>query len=137
LKSAENRKHFLRLHEILRGSKGIVYLMFLGRDTYTAMIRNSFVPAIFQNPENVDQTVKNLLKHGSELLIFRRKDRKEKRPGRKANIYTASFDPIFLTLRAFGIDFDKDEMQRVIKLLSPTNDYFPRYLQLLSHSCYS
>jgi len=103
--------------------------MFLGRDTYAAKIQNSLVGTIYKKNSSVNQTVQRLLKHGSEFLIFQRKHREEGVPGRKAEIYTASFDPVFLSLEAFEIDFDKDELQRVIKLLSRANDYFPQYMR--------
>jgi hypothetical protein len=103
--------------------------MFLGRDTYAAKIQNSLVGTIYKKNSSVNQTVQRLLKHGSEFLIFQRKHREEGVPGRKAEIYTASFDPIFQTLQAFNVNFDKDELQLVIKLLSPANDYFPQYLR--------
>jgi len=93
LKPQKNKKLFQRLDKILNGLNGIVYLMFLGRDTYAAKIQNSLVGTIYKKNSSVNQTVQRLLKHGSEFLIFQRKHREEGVPGRKAEIYTASFDP--------------------------------------------
>ena len=129
LKSEGNKKLFHKLNRALTGSDGIVYLMFLGRDTYAAKIQGFLVGTIYKHNSNVNQSVNRLLKYGSEFLVFRRTHREKRTPGRAAEIYTASFDPIFLTLGAFGMDVDKDEMQLVVKLLSPTNDYFPQYLR--------
>ena len=128
MKPQKNKKLFQRPDKILNGLKGIVYLMFLGRDTYAAKIQNSLVGTIYKKNSSVNQTVQRLLEHGSEFLIFQRKHREEGVPGRKAEIYTANFDPIFQTLLAFNVNFDKDELQQALKLLSPANDSFPQYL---------
>jgi len=104
--------------------------MFAGRDTYAARIQSPLVGTgkIFKNISNVNQTVKRLLKHGEEFLVFKRKYRKEKERGRKAEIYTASLDPIFVTLRVFDIDFDEEVLPHVLERLSAGNDFFPQYL---------
>jgi len=128
LKSEGNKKLFQRLDKILGGSDGIVYLMFLGRDTYAAKIKDSLVGTIYKHDSNVNQAVKRLLKHGSEFLVFKRRYREEGTPGREAEIYTASFDPIFLTLKASDIDFNEKELQHTLECLSPANDSFPQYL---------
>lgn len=128
MKSVKNRKLFQKLDKILSGSDGIIYLMFLGRDTYAARIQGSLVGTIYKNNSNVNQAVNRLLKHGSKFLIFQRKHRGEKTPGRKAEIYTASFAPIFETLQAFDIDFDEKELQHALESLSVANNYFPEYL---------
>ena len=128
MKSEENKKLFQRLNKILSGSDGIVYLMFLGRDTYAAKIKDLLLGTIFRHDSNVNQVVNRLLKHGSEFLVFKRKYRKEKTPGRAAKIYTASFHPIFLTLEAFNVNFDKKELRFLIESLSASNDAFPEYL---------
>jgi len=102
--------------------------MFLGRDTYAAKIKDSLVGTIYKHDSNVNQAVKRLLKHGSEFLIFQRRYREEGTPGREAEIYTASFDPVFLTLKAFDIDFNEKELQDALESLSTANNSFPQYL---------
>lgn len=129
MKSLGNSK-LQRLNEILKGSNGIVYLMFVGRDTYAARIQGSLVETgkLFKNNSNVNQALKRLLKYGEEFLVFKRKYRENGKRGRKAEIYTASLDPIFATLRTFNIDFDEKEFQHIFKCLSAGNDFFPQYL---------
>ena len=60
--------------------------MFLGRDTYAAKIKDSLVGTIYKHDSNINQAVNRLLRHGSEYLVFQRKYRKEKTPGREAEI---------------------------------------------------
>ena len=128
MESKKNRKLFQQLSKILNGLNGIVYLMFLGRDTYAAKIQNSLVGTIYKKNSSVNQAIQRLLRHRSEFLIFQRKHRDEGVPGRRAEIYTASLNPIFQTLQAFNVNFDIDEVQQVLELLSPANDSFPQYL---------
>jgi len=104
--------------------------MFVGRDTYAARIQGPLVGTgkIFKNNSNVNQAIKRLLKYGQEFLVFKRKYRKDGKRGRKAEIYTASLNPIFATLKSFDIDFDEKELQHILTCLSAGIDFFPQYL---------
>lgn len=129
LEPESNRETLQRLDEILSGPVGIVYLMFLGRETYTAMIQDLMVNAgIYRKTPSVNQAVKRLLAYGSEFLIFQGKRGEKGKPGRKAHMYTASLPPIFMTLKAFDIDFGEKELLHVLACLSVTTDFFPQYL---------
>jgi len=128
LKAGTNRNEFPSVNGILSGSDGLVYLAFLGRETYATHIQGSFVPSIYKNAPSVNQTVKRLLKYDSEFLIFKKEERGEGKGGKARKIYTANFDPIFLTLQAHDVKFDERELRDTIGSLSLANDYFPRFL---------
>jgi len=128
LKAKTDRNEFQRINGILSGLDGLVYLAFLGRETYTTRIQGSLVPAIYKNAPSVYQTVNRLLKHGSEFLIFKREERGKGKGGKERKIYIANFSPIFLTLQAHNINFDEKELRNTIDSLSAANDLFPRFL---------
>ena len=123
-----NKKKFARLNKILKGSDGIVYLMFAGRETYAAKVQGCLVSTIYKHSANVNQAVERLLKYKSEFLVFQKRQREEGARGREAENYTANLDSVFLTLRSLGVEFNQDELQLALVQLSEANDYFPKYL---------
>lgn len=123
-----NKKNFARLNKILAGSDGIVYLMFVGREIYAAKVQGPLVGTIYRHGANVNQAVERLLKHKSEFLVFRKRKREKGARGREAENYTADLDPIFLTLRSLGVEFNQGELQLTLGHLSEANDSFPKYL---------
>ena len=123
-----NRNECQRINGILSGSRGLVYLTFLGRETYATHIQRSLVPSIYKNAPSVNQTIRRLLAHESEFLIFKRKERGKGKGGKERKIYTANFGPIPLTLQAYNVDFDEEGLHDAIKSLSEVNDAFPRFL---------
>jgi len=133
LKVKTDRDEFQKINGILSGSDGLVFLAFLGRETYATHIQGSLVPSIYKNVPSVNQTVTRLLKHGSEFLIFKREERGKGKGGKERKIYTANFRPIFLTLQAHNINFDEKELRHTIDSLSAANDSFPRFLLNLFH----
>lgn len=128
MKVKTNRDESQGINGILGGLNGLVYLAFLGRETYSTHIQSSLVPSIYKNASSVDQTITRLLEYGSEFLIFKREERGKGKGGKKRKIYTANFDPIFLTLQMHDIDFDEKELRYTIDSLSAANDSFPRFL---------
>jgi len=122
-----DKKKFARLNKILKGPVGIVYLMFAGRETYAAEIQGCLVDTIYRHGANVNQAVDRLLKHNSEFLVFKRKQREEGSRGREAEIYTANLEPIYVTLTSLGVEFNREELESVLVQLSEANDYFPKY----------
>ena len=123
-----NKKIFARLNKILKGSDGIIYLMFAGRETYAAKVQGRLVGTIYKHSANVNQAVERLLKHKAEFLIFKRKQREYGSRGREAENYTSNLDPVYLTLKSLGVEFNQEELESVLVQLSEANDYFPKYL---------
>jgi len=119
---------FKTINRNLSGSDGLIFIAFLGRETYATHVQNSIVPFIFKNPQNVNQAVKRLLRHGSKFLTFKRKEREKGKGGKERMIYTANFNPIFCSLRTHNIDFDKNDLQLIFRTLSIANDFFPQFL---------
>ena len=111
--------------QTLDGSTGITYLMFLGRETYPHKIQESLVSAgIFKNKENVNQAIYRLLKYDDQYLQFIRKVKTAGMP----KIYTADFNPIFVTLEKLKQKFDVQKVKSTITLLSGLNDHFPSFI---------
>ena len=123
-----DKKKFARLNKILNGSDGVVYLLFVGRETYAAKVQNRLVGTIYKHGANTNQAIERLLKHQSEFLVFKNKQREEGSRGREADIYSANLEPIFLTLKSLGVEFNQRTLQLALESLAEGNDYFPNYL---------
>jgi hypothetical protein len=128
LESEINKKNFARLNKILKGSDGIVYLMFVGRETYAGKVQSMLVGKIYKHSANVNQAVDRLLKYPSEFLVFKNREREEGTRGREAEIYSANLEPIFLTLKSFEIDFNQTQLRFTLVRLAENSDQFPTYL---------
>ena len=118
--------------EALDGTAGIVYLMFLGRETYVAQIQEPLTASrIYKNKENVNQTFYRLTKEEGKLLKL---IRTEKGKVGTPNLYTSNFEPVFTTLKKAGIEFDEKDLTKTLTDLSFLNDSFPKYLiNILNH----
>jgi len=119
---------FKTINRNLSGSDGLIFIAFLGRETYATHIQNTLAPSIFKNPQNVNQAVKRLRRHGSKFLVFKRKERGKGKGGKERKIYVANFNPILYSLRANNIGFDYNDLQLVFRTLSIANDFFPQFL---------
>jgi hypothetical protein len=117
----------------LAGSAGVIYLMFLGRETYIADIQEPLLPreklpyakcGFFKNKENVNQAFERLQEKGEFYLRF---VREEKKPG-KPRFYAANMEPLFATLEGAGVKFDEGVFESLLKSLSVLSDEFPSYL---------
>lgn len=114
--------------EILRGSTGIVYIMFLGRVTYAAEISQYLVPTLYRKSPSVNQAVQRLLSHGSDFLVSKGRHREEGTPGPEAEMYTANHDPLFGILKKYDIRFDRDQLTYTISNLYEASAGFPKLL---------
>lgn len=119
---------FEKVCKKLSGRTGLVYLMFLGRENYTAKVKETLLETqIYANSENVYQAVERMLVDDELYLKFLGEKRVRGGPGRAPNIYTASFEPVFNVLRRLKVDFNREHFESLIKSLSFLNDNFPVY----------
>lgn len=117
----------------LAGSTGVIYLMFLGRETYIADIQEPLLPpkklqsrrqGFFKNKENVNQAFERLREKGEFYLKFMKE---EKKPG-KPKFYTANMGPVFATLNGARVKSHEAMFESLLKSLSVLNDEFSSYL---------
>jgi hypothetical protein len=101
--------------------------MFVGRETYAAEIQDSLVKTVYAHNANVNQAIERLLRHKSEFLVFKKSHREEGIRGREAEKYTANLEPIFETLKSFGVAFNQSKLEDVLGQMSEVNSYFPKY----------
>ena len=112
----------------LNGARGIVYLMFLGRETYAGAFQKKLVKeGLLKDESNVNQCVSFLLKN--EFL----RDVKElKEPG-KPKIRTADKAVLYETLRVWAPKLSQEEVKEImfwVDNLGDAIDFFPNYLAL-------
>ena len=118
-----NKTRTLRdIGDDLAGSAGVIYVMFLGRETYIADIQESLLPheklpspkrGFFKNKENVNQAFERLQEKGDFYLRF---VREEKKPG-KPRFHTANMWPLFATLEGAGVKFDKRSVRLSFEII--------------------
>lgn len=128
MKVENDRIIFEKSNRMLGGSNGIVYLLFIGRDTYAAKVQCLMKNTLFTHESNVNQVIGKLVKEGSDFLVSKGPYRKKGARGRKRDIYTANLDPILVTLKAFNIEFNQKELQDTLTSLAETSDFFPKFL---------
>jgi hypothetical protein len=119
---------FEKSSNILGGSNGIIYLLFLGRDNYARQAQGPMKGTLFTDNSNVNQVIGKLLKETPDFLISKGKCREEGKRGRERNLYTANINPIIVTLKAYNIKFDQQEIELALKELAETGDFFPQFL---------
>lgn len=125
------------LDKILSGSKGIVYLMFVGREANTAKVVKTLVEGhIVKDPNSIYGSINHLKKSG-----FIKTVRVLSEPG-PPKIRTANLQPIFDTVsfyRAWKMipednqqltNDEKKKMTSLFESMAPLLDYFPKYLSL-------
>ena len=109
--------------DALKGTSGLVYLMFVGNETYPNKIQSPIVKAgLLKNKENVYANVKKLIEKG-QFLRFLRIERKAGCP----RVFTADLAPIFTSLNYLKIEFDKEKVIDALKNLGFLNDLFPKF----------
>lgn len=118
-----------RISRDLRGSNGVVYLMFLGRETSVSRIREP-TKVIFPggHVENVNQAFKRLKDKDTYLRFIKLEETTPRKPGRKPEIYKADYEPLFITLRELKIEFEEKWLKNLVENLAVLNDYFPSFL---------
>ncbi len=108
----------------LDGFTGLVYLMFLGRETYPGEWVEELWPRFVENKETVYQAVKRLERRGL-VHVVRREEKKRGRP----KYYQADPTPFINTLR----QYTKNEVlikkvMRLPSVISPLINKFPMML---------
>lgn len=113
----------------LNGARGIVYLMFLGKETYVGAFKDKLVrPNLLKDDANVYQNVSFLLKKKLLKHITERKDE----PG-KPGIRTANKEALYETLRTRAPRLSDREIQEImfwIDNLDGAVNLFPESLAL-------
>jgi len=115
------------IESTLDGPYGVLYLMFLGAERYVGEIQKPLVKSgFYRKKENVNQTFYKLMKqnHNEFFLKFLRKETKPGIP----QIYTANYEPLFLTLRSVDSEIDEEELKHLLNVFSFLNEGFPAYL---------
>lgn len=113
----------------LNGTRGVVYLMFVGRKTYAGAFQEKLVKVgLLKDQANVNQAVSFLLKEGFLKEVEEQADK----PG-KPRIRTANIAPLFETLKVCASKLSHDEVEEItfwVLSLGEVMDYFPDYLAL-------
>ena len=125
------------LDKILSGSRGIVYLMFVGREANTSdVVKIIHDNGIVQDYNSIYGSINQLEKNGFVHTV-----RVLPKPG-PPKIRTANLQPIFHTATFYRvwkmipeddqrlIDHEKKKMAWFFESVAPLLDYFPKYLSL-------
>lgn len=125
---AKKNSIFENSNNLLDGTTGIVYLLYVGRENYAAKIQDLMTDALFADKSNVNQVMCRLTQKGNNFLISKGSYRKEGSRGRARDIYTANLDPLIATLNQFNIKFDERMLTDALTVLSEASDFFPKFL---------
>jgi hypothetical protein len=128
LRTSKDIKIFKKSNSLLSGANGIVYLLFVGRNNYAQNIQDLMTDKLVSDKSNINQIVHKLLESGKDFLITKGSYRNKGARGRARDIYTANTKPITATLQQFNIPFNEPELLFILRELSETADFFPKFL---------
>ena len=104
----KTQNELLRIKNALSGTQGLIYIMFLGRQTYVTNFQDEIVKAgIFKTKENVPQAFARLRNEENPACEYLKFIKELDQPG-KPKILTANLEPVWTTLSRLKIEYNQE-----------------------------
>ena len=122
------KPRFAEIAGTLDGVKGLIYLLFLGRETYLSSFKNEFVSArLYAFKETVDQRFEDLKGTNRKYNDFFLESKGRAKSRGAPKVYQAKLGPILETLTKLEIPVDDEWLASLLSELSFLNNKFPQY----------